>query len=321
MYITSDFSFHDIEKLVKENMEFISGKFLYDKNISKCSVVNWTISYLQRLIDREGIIRLALVDEKNLVQGALFLEKSDWDSEHFGFGVGKYKFLLFKQELNADERISLIKEAVKEAANIDLKVLFARVPLYDMMTIHAHEREGSILTDILLTYYINLKQQPVHKIKAPDIQITVAEGDDESDICNIARDVFRIDHFHADPRLNNNKCDELYGKWALNSLRGLVDEVLVAKKNSEILGFVTCKIERLDADSTYGFIDLIGVSDKYQRKGIGGILISEALEWFSTHASSAYVGTQTRNLAAMRLYERMNFIPVFCEATLHHWIY
>jgi len=65
---------------------------------------------------------------------------------------------------------------------------------------------------------------------------------------------------------------------------------------------------------------LIAVKNEHRRKGIGSLLVGNALKWFSKHTKSVYVGTQAGNPSAVRLYERTGFAKVYEEADLHLWI-
>ena len=86
------------------------------------------------------------------------------------------------------------------------------------------------------------------------------------------------------------------------------------------MGSEMCIRDSLTSDYNYGIIDLVGVSEDYRGKGIGSLLVSKALKWFSNYTNSVYVGTQAANIPAIRLYEKMGFHQVFSEATLHLWL-
>jgi ribosomal protein S18 acetylase RimI-like enzyme len=152
------------------------------------------------------------------------------------------------------------------------------------------------------------------------VKIDEASVQDEAVLGKIAEKIFKTDHFHSDPFLSTFKSNELYVRWTVNSLHGMADTVLVARKGATVLGFITCKICHLSQNYVYGDIDLVGVLDESRGKGSGTLLVSEALKWFRKKVPSVYVGTQAGNLRAMRLYSKLGFKPVYSEATMHLWV-
>jgi len=317
--LSSSFDFHDVYNLVKASRDITLGKLRFDNNLPKDMVFQSLISDLKEMM-QEGVLKLALIDESEVVNGFAFVEKSNWDSSHFRMEVGKLRLAVFNAEVQINDRRLLIRGIKDLAFSKGFDIIFARVPLEDMRTIHSIELEGGILTDVLLTFYIDLTQGFEVKETESDIEVTSASQDDKQILMRMAEDIFKIDHFHADPNLPSSKCDELYAKWVANCIDGLTDVVLMAKKGDDVIGFITCKVEHLTSDYNYGIIDLVGVGEGYRGKGIGSLLVSEALKWFSNHTNSVYVGTQAANIPAVRLYEKMGFHQVFSEATLHLWL-
>jgi ribosomal protein S18 acetylase RimI-like enzyme len=112
----------------------------------------------------------------------------------------------------------------------------------------------------------------------------------------------------------------LYAEWIKDSLHGLGERVLVAKKNRKAVGFIVCKIVSLTRKCNFGSIDLMGVKPEERHRGIGGLLVNKALEWFVGLVPSVYVGTQIANINALRLYTGLGFKPVYSEVTMHLWI-
>jgi GNAT superfamily N-acetyltransferase len=136
----------------------------------------------------------------------------------------------------------------------------------------------------------------------------------------IARRSFVIDHFHVDPGLQRDRCDELYAQWVSTQLKEQGCATFVAVESDRPIGLITCALQRVDADWRYGTIDLVAVEQKMQGKGVVSSLIARGLEWFSRHTTSVYVGTQAANISAVRMYERSGFRHVYSEATLRLWL-
>lgn len=320
MYKTSSsFDFQDITSLIKNNGNLVLGKFAYDENVPSEAFCQSLTKRLEELM-HEDIWRLALIDASGCVDGAVFVEWSRWDSEHFNVKIGKTKLLFFNPETTLEGRITLLKNLTKELAGRHFELLFVRVAVRDTLTVNALEKQGAILTDILISFHRDLRNLTLPNVKIYGVKVEEASRENENTLTRIAQNVFKLDHFHADPFLSPYKSDELHSKWVANCLHSLADVVLVAKKDQSILGFITCKIKYLTQEYVYGIIDLIGVKNESRGKGIGTLLVSEALKWLYERASSVYVGTQAGNIDAMRLYAKLGFKTVYSEATMHLWI-
>ena len=314
----SDFTFEDILYLLENNEDIVLRKFGYEENIPSQVLSKNSMDSFRKLMS-ENILRLALRKTNRTIDGVVMVKKADYDSEHFGLGIGKLELAIFSPDTNPKNRQNVFETMKSEATSQNLDVIFSRVGLHQFRIIQSLEKAGAILTDVLLTFYINVKDGI--ELVAPSSSGEVVEANSRSapELMEVARQIFKTDRFHADPNLPKNKSDEFYAKWVLNSLNRFDDKILVAKKGDEILGFVTCKIQRVSNDYNYGVIDLIGVKNEHANKGIGFLLVAKALEWFLNFTKSVYVGTQAINLPAVRLYERTGFGQVYVESALHLW--
>jgi ribosomal protein S18 acetylase RimI-like enzyme len=303
------------------NKEKIIGKFAFNKNFDKEEIFKALSENLEKISQEksEDIIQSYLLNEDQLI-GAGFLVWSKWDSAHFNLKIGKINQCFFSSKSDLNARIILLKNLMQESKKKNFDLVFVRVPMDDISTVIALEKVGAILTDVLMTLQKDLDDFSDPNIKIDGVDVREASKEDVRSLCEIGRKAFKFDHFHSDPTLSTHLCDELYVEWIKNSLHGLADEVLVAKRNQKVAGFITCKIESLTQKGKFGFIDLIGVEAGEGGKGIGSLLVNKALNWFIKFVPSVYVGTQVTNTSAVRLYTRLGFKPVYSEATMHLWI-
>ena len=260
------------------------------------------------------------------ISGAIIAQKSTWDSEHFGFGVGKIRSMTISESLSTPKaqkaRDHLICDCIDWMKRKEIKCVITRVDLENPDAINAYERNRFHLADVLVTFWAkNSLHQPL--VSPPNEAITVRpyRVGDEKELMKIASSAFSHDHFHRDSHFPRAKSDELFAKWAYNSCHGLADLVLVAAgKETKPYGFITCKIEQLQNDPKYGIIDLFAVSPSHQGKQIGTRLAKTALEWFSERVDSVFVGTQADNIASIRTYEKVGFNMLRTELTYHKWL-
>lgn len=89
---------------------------------------------------------------------------------------------------------------------------------------------------------------------------------------------------------------------------------IVAEISGEIAGYIMCRIETglpdfgLFGIAKRGHIISVAVLPKYQRKGIGGALIREAMVRMRQYkAKECYLEVRVTNTPAINLYKKLNF--------------
>ena len=93
---------------------------------------------------------------------------------------------------------------------------------------------------------------------------------DLEQIKQMTRGAFPKAHWYNNKHLDKDKVDEIYVKWVENSCNGRADIVFVYEENNEILGYLTCN-KRLE---------LLAVSSKVRRKGVGSALVHAGLDYY-----------------------------------------
>ena len=130
---------------------------------------------------------------------------SDIDKERFGIKTARVI------GLTSDRLPSILDFCSKEQVTL----LIASCNLADLDAAQAMEKEGFLLMDTLIYYNFDLTRQAVPDDNGVAHVRSVRIGDEEEMIL-VARESFRgyFGHYHADQRLDNNKCDEAYTDWA-----------------------------------------------------------------------------------------------------------
>ncbi len=304
-----------INELLRQNASLLLGKFR-ENNAIPAQII---LKDVQDNLARKVVSGKARVYSQSgfggKLGGLLLVENSDWDSSHFGLIIGRISLVVFDNTTGFVERRKLLSQMLSSER---FRMISVRIDLLDISTVQAIEHLGGILTDILVTFRFDsgwqLPNPPSNGIRTME-----AVADDSLVLAPMAEKLFTIDRFHSDPSLPRTKSDQVYSQWVLNSFRGFASTIIVAKRADKLVGFITCKIERLPQDMKYGVIDLVGVDSTERGVGIGSVLVRAALEWFVSRVPSVYVGTQGANTHAVKLYERNGFRHVCSEATLHVW--
>jgi len=201
----------------------------------------------------------------------------------------------------------------------NVKMLIARCPANNFPAIHAMEGEGFLLMDTLVYYSRDLANTPIPSdtTKATIRQIRPGE---EDRVKEVAAESFRgyLGHYHADDKLDNSKCDEVYISWAVNSCisRDFADEVFVAELNGKILGFSTLRMnDSAESESVLSFVD-----PSSRKMGIYRSFLIRRMEWsLSKGARRMLTSTQLINIAVQKAWVRLGFEPIRGYYTFHKW--
>lgn len=215
----------------------------------------------------------------------------EWDSAFWGFGVG---------------RVYEPEDALGFALDNDLRLVSILVDADQPGLIQRAEDCGFRTMDIRVTLArpVNLSMSWAPRLYQPD---------DLPALVRIARESHGITRFYADPRLPDDRCDDLYESWIRQSCDGWADAVLVAAFGDGPIGYVTVHRDGKDAN-----IGLIAVDSRHRGRGLGKDLVRAALRHvYSELCTEMTVVTQGRNIAALRTFHACGFLTTRTEVWLH----
>jgi GNAT superfamily N-acetyltransferase len=234
---------------------------------------------------------------------------SDIDKERFGMQTAR------SPKVTMETLPSILDFCYAHA----VKFLIARCDADDTKTVQAMEFNGFFLTDTLLYYQCDLKDMSKLPVSPKVLVRPVCAGEEEM-VKSLAAESFQgyVGHYHADPRLNREKCDETYASWAYRSctIGDLADEVLVAERNGSLAGFITLKINTPED----GQMVLNAVHPEAQGTGVYFALVSAAKEWcFQRGVKRVITSTQLPNRAVQKVWVRQGFWLTHAAYTFHKW--
>jgi len=238
----------------------------------------------------------------------------DWDSKIYGKRMCAFvgKAPLQKKSL---------ERALKQARTRGFEFVCAKAKTGDFKTVHLLEEAGFKLVDVTVTFTAVIHHSPFTIHHSPS---TIQ---DIKFLKKIAEESFMHNRFFNDPKLPKAKTKLLYAEWVKNACRDKKAKVLVARnKNGAPIGFCICKIARPTKGKPIGYIDLIAVSQKNRKKGIGQDLIKAAFGWFSKRVNIVEIRTQAKNAAAIKSFQRAGFRDYTCGLALpsgmvfHKWL-
>lgn len=260
-----------------------------------------------------------IVGSGGTVSGLISLTGLPWDSKHIGMRAARLDYLVGSGPYAAQYSIKrgLLGAGLMHAARSELRHVTIRLDSSDLSGLHAVERAGFITVDNMLTFCLDLSRASIQDRAIPlqcseGVRFRLATEGDSEGAADLARTAYTYDRFHSDPFISARQADELYAEWLRNSCAGTAaDAVLLAEDEKGVLGFVTCKLQRdtqRHLGRLVGTIELIATAGRARRNGIGRSAMYAALSWFrDQQADFVEVGTQLRNIPALRLYESCGF--------------
>jgi len=245
-----------------------------------------------------------------------------WDSEQFGFEAARVDLLAAAGDYRRARELKalLLCGLLESCRERRIRHLIARADAGDFSTIHALEAAGFETIDGIQTFSLTLGDSVLPEDRN-DCEVRLFRQQDLEQILTIARSSYIFDRFHADCALPPETADAVNETWLWNSCLGkAADSVVVAVQGSQVLGYVTCKIDRETGPGLgllFGTIVLVATIAAARGRGVGRAGTFGALKWFREQGVRVVeVGTQLRNLPAGRLYQSCGFRLVRVSLTL-----
>ena len=255
---------------------------------------------------------LTALDEEAPI-GLGLLQLLPWDSEQIGLSAARLECLIAEGNYAQKRNIltKLLDGLLEQAQKQNIRHVSARVDAGDFAVLHTLEHAGLELIDGLLTFSLDLTTASLPKLPGA-FRMRMATADDAERAAQLAYGAYAHDRFHADHAIAKERADNVHAVWTRNSCSGhAADGVILVEEGEELLGFVTCKLNRDTAahfGSPTGTIVLVATAEAARGRGVGKAATLAALRWMRGQGvQHIEVGTQIRNIAAGRLYESCGF--------------
>lgn len=240
-------------------------------------------------------------------QVASLIFKMNWDSNFFGFPVA------FIGSRYLTENIQRFTEEFVKKNNI--KLIEYLCNCHDELSVRVAEKSGYHFTDIRMTFELKLQKLKVGASEGYMIGLAT-----ESHIESLKLQTYKMykdSRYFYDGNFELEKINSFYSEWIEKAVLGTFDhECYCFFERDEPIAFCTIRYTKKTAS-----IGLFGVSNGYEGKGIGKILLDDVIFRLKQKGlSQIFVVTQGRNYSAQRLYQSSGFRTFSTELWYHKWI-
>lgn len=242
----------------------------------------------------------------------MMIEYLKWDSDFFGFKIGKCR----EGVLNCSTENEFIDEFKRRG--FDCVYLF--VNLDDVALGTVLKTHNLRMVDSQVTYELSFNQWKTHFPAGSNAFSKKFTSSQIKQLRDLAQELSRVSRFYKDPMFRS-LAPKMYVKWLDNLLKdkraGIKTVSLVSHSDSQIIGFVCFSLRKGG-----GRIDLVKVKKDFYGQGIGSNLLNRAVaSMFEYGAENIIitVKTQANNILANMLYGKAGFLLKETKLIYHIW--
>jgi ribosomal protein S18 acetylase RimI-like enzyme len=238
------------------------------------------------------------------------LMRSPWHCEVLGREIYRLRPFLYRPEREAAAG-ELIAVAVRRFRRAGGELLEVRVDPSDLVAEKALIKAGfhPLGTSVKLSVKSSDLRLTRRKSRA-GVEIEPVEESDLRPLRDIVRKAHVTSHYFNESSFDARKVRTMFVRWVERCARGLADEVLVARTEGKVQGFVTLMVNRGIADfigHRIGVIDFVAVHPAAQGQGIGSALLAAGLRRLRRTAPILEIRTELDNYPAIRTYSKLGF--------------
>lgn len=230
-----------------------------------------------------------------------FLQKDEWlsdvlERQTFKLTVNE-ELLAVWQDWKSEKQFRQWQESLPCSSFV-----YTKIPALAVHTARILQRLGFFLVDTQVTFEKAISDQSPST--PPNVEVRLAQPNDEKGACSLAGSAFRYSRFHLDPLIPRQLANRVKTEWVANYFRGQRgDALVVALDKNKVVGFLQLLFNENNKELV---IDLIAVDENMRGKGIAAAMIHYADRAFPSHQQMV-VGTQIANISSVRLYEKLGF--------------
>lgn len=231
------------------------------------------------------------------------IQEDDWLAGVLGYPVFRIHVLppTSQQEATDIARTLTRHASEQSAAMYYVKVDTGRVDLVQQLS-----AVGLYVVDVNITFNLDRRLHIRQSLPA-NVSVESLRPEHSEAILAIAGSCFKYSRFHLDPLIPVAVAHRIKHDWILSYVRGQRGErLLVALLDGTPAGFLAVLAAEQEGKQVR-IIDLVGVSQEYQRRGIGKALVGYFVNMYKDQCDNLQVGTQAANIPSIALYQKFGF--------------
>ncbi len=234
------------------------------------------------------------------------------DYERFGFGVAKLD----------DFRSETPAQALERLRGDGVKLVISRVDAADARLVRDLQQNGFEYMDSQLGYGMSARQAAAVPLSAR-AGAELGGPQDSAALCQIAAIVFEgFGHYFANPRLDRDRCREIYVDWTNRTLTDteFADKAFVYRHEGRAVALFCAKMVG-EGEGKYVRGGMGFVAPAFQREGVFKRLVAAAVCW----AGEEGVGldrnlVHSTNYPVNAVFTRLGFKLTSHWMTFHRWL-
>ncbi len=231
----------------------------------------------------------------------MIINRLEWDSNFFGFRIGRVEIQSEDQGVILANQKSLLKSK------------------YDLIYVFSSHGLGVFDSDAKLVdeKVIYTMSDDFCSEENPNVVLWDADLGVTEDLLHLALVSGAYSRFKLDERFPTGSYERLYSRWIEQSVNHTIaTEVFCYVVDNTPRGEVT-----LNVNEGKGTIGLFAVHEDFQHKGIGSAMMQHVVYYAQRHhCKTISVATQLKNVPACRLYEKSGFVVESVTDVWHWWL-
>jgi ribosomal protein S18 acetylase RimI-like enzyme len=241
-----------------------------------------------------------------------------WDTEFFGYPCARLDSLIVRG--NNQERFTgasdILSQIIPWADENGVKFVSVKVSGPDPVVCQALEQVGFYLTDCLVSLSRTNDREMI-RTTMPDAVTFTGDIGEPAETARYFRELFFDGRFHNDARLNKKQADDLWEQAIKNQLANGSNQKLLMKVDSIPSGLAIFRPVVAHNPSGVGSLFVMGLTPGCRGRGLGKVLLTEAMARLAGQYSELEVETSTYNYPAVRVYQFCGFQPRQIKLSLH----
>lgn len=243
---------------------------------------------------------------------------SNWDRQHFGYGIAHLTFFTAPKNLNKPIISALIKRVNRYLKNKGVVLVLSRINGEMTKALHVLEENS-------YRYYETIIWPIAKSKKRKEISnVRMYKKSEIEQIKEISiNNQFKSNHFYCDTKFDKTKVSLMYGEWITTAIKN-ENHIAIIEHDEKVVGFFVFYFDKtlnIYSGCKYGRMSLLALNQKQRGLGLGKKLFNGTL-FLMDSLGAEYIdsGYSIKNHNSSRLHNKASFYAIHQEVLFHCWL-